>query len=1117
MANTINVVNFFASLTTDRQEAIKNVATQLVSAIGTVATTEHRDVKINVHGVEIAMRIKSVTRKGKAFISFIKGKNNPAALQLLGVLKLAEGRNYAINRTLCSGYESFCNKFFMVNKEIVVNESKQKETVFRKEIITSAEAFFMFVIKLSSDSKTKVEDILDAMRQRPGLRYAPVGHIMPRQQLSQYRLNGWEIETTELDSMNLSPDINSKLASIGAFSQGAVDSMAAVFEGDNVYSINDATKSIARFGLNPADHKSVSIGSKKVAVVVGVDMPEGYDKYSDSIYTSIVGGAIHASKEEYLKYGAMRVISANHAKGVAAFISDEFEAASKDLGVQYISGKLKSKSVGLGFNLANNGKTLKEFIIDLYNDAEFRAEVNNELASFVKEVKIGKLTYKCIIIDEELHATSFYALEGWKYTEKFLSQQEEVRNKASIDEAEFELLGIEQIDEESLSEEEVETLHATSVTKYFVEQIKANPEFKVGEELLRMKHEGLISKVKKVGRISLLTLDSIQDQFGEDALKSFLEANIDNSYLVESSIMTKDLSPRIYEEGEIKFILKELFDNSIAYAGNGTLKAENFKSYGKDKQMISNTIDRLLNGDDSIGWVGLTNTGFTVEFAGYDFVFPGWNKLKGQIILPNEEDLSEGLIGGKLVGTLMSIYQMIKFQNTKGAVLTYAKHVLTLEQLFLGARITKMRMTGNANMVLVPQTKDLVNVYTTNKTVRKGIQEDGQLGYIKYPELMLQSFKLVSAKSGTPFWTSTEEYGIFGILEESVLRIPPMLALTNQDDFDGDRATVFFAKGLEGYDTWTVEHTLGKDNLIGAYQAAYVADEEESLLKGLDVITDSTIKCYPVEEFQAGVEKLVKAKQDTGKYTNALVQSIPLFEAMTALKDGLTKEEARIAIASMGVAVQNGAISQMKHENRGYSLIDMMYLFSASERNAHDDLISLADAWEEAIESTIGNKEVARRIATIIAEKAPRIIEHSNMVQLGKVYSDGEYNYYNHYGIRATGLALSRMGFGSYMHNLNSVVYSSIEGTEAEIKDYVDATMSIGRTFDGFFKTVESRGVKHSTAPKASIYGAIGYFFEAAEKASKSLKVIQAINVAAERAESETAAEQAEALEDMGF
>ena len=1117
MANTINTVNFFGSLTSDRQQAIKDVATQLVSAIGTVATTEHRDVKISVHGTEVAMRVKSVTRKGKAFVTFVKGRNTPAALQLLATLKLAEGRNYAINRTLCSGYETFCNKFFMLNKEVVVNENKQREAIFRKEIITSAEAFFMFVIKLSSDSKTKIEDILDAMRQRPGLRYAPVGHIMPRQQLAQYRLQGWEIESGELDAMNLSPDINSKLASIGCFSQGAADSMAAVFDNDTVYSINDSTKSIARFGLNPSDHKSVSIGTKRVAVIVGVDMPKDYDRFSDSVYTSIIGGAIHSSKEEYLKYGATRVISANHAKGVAAFISDEFEVAVKDLDVQYITGKLKSKSVGLGFNIANNGKSLKEFVIDLYNDAGFRTEVNNTLASFVKEVKIGELTYKCIIIDEELHVTSFYALEGWEYTEKFLSQQEEIKSKASIDEAEFELLGVEQIDEDSLSDEEIEALNATSVMKLFVEQIKTNPNFKVGEELLRMKNEKLITKAKKVGRISLLTLDSIKDQFGEEALKSFLEANIDNSYLVESSIFTKDLSPRIYEEGEIKFVLKELFDNSIAYAGNGTLKAENFKSYGKDKQMISNTIDRLLNGDDSIGWVGLTNTGFTVEFAGYDFIFPAWNKLKGQIILPNEEDLSEGLIGGKLVGTIMSIYQMIKFQNTKGAVLTYAKHVLTLEQLFLGSRITKMRMSNNANMVLIPQTKDLVNVYTTNKTVRKGIQEDGQLGYIKYPELMLQSFKLVSAKSGTPFWTSTEEYPIFGILEESVLRIPPMLALSNQDDFDGDRATVFFAKGLDGYDTWTVEHTLGESNLIGKYQAAYVADEEESLLKGLDIITDSTVKCYPAEEFQSGVEKLVKAKQDTGKYTNALVQSIPLFEAMTALKDGLSKEEARIAIASMGVAVQNGAISQMKHENRGYSLIDMMYLFSASERNAHDDSISLTDAWEEAIESTIGDKVVARRIATIISEKAPRIIDHSNMVKLGKVYSEGEYDYYNHFGTRATGLALSRMGFGSYMQNLNSVVYSNIEGTEEEIRDYVDAAMSIGRTFNGFFKVVESRGIKHSTAPKASIYGAMGMFFEAAEKAAKSLKVIQAINVAMEREASSTVEEQASALNDMGF
>lgn len=316
MANTINVVNFFNSLTADRKDAIKSVADQLVAAIGSVATSEHRDVKISIHGTEVAMRIKSVTKKGKAFVTFVKGRNTPAALQLMATLKLSEGRNYAINRVLCSGYETFCNKFFMVNKETVVNSDKQKEVIFRKEIITSAEAFFMFVVKLSTDSKNKIEDVLDAMRQRPGLRYAPASHIMPRQQLAQYRLSGWEIEAGELDSMNLSPDINSKLASIGAFSQGAADSMAAVFDNDTVYSINDATKSIARFGLNPSDHKSVSIGSKKVAVVVGVDMPEGYNRFEDSVYTSIVGGAIHASKDEYLKYGAMRVISDNHAKGL---------------------------------------------------------------------------------------------------------------------------------------------------------------------------------------------------------------------------------------------------------------------------------------------------------------------------------------------------------------------------------------------------------------------------------------------------------------------------------------------------------------------------------------------------------------------------------------------------------------------------------------------------------------------------------------------------------------------------------------------------------------------------------------------------------------------------------
>ena len=317
MANTINTINFFTSLPEDRKAAIKEVADQMVAAIGSVATTEHRDVKVSIHGVEVAMRVKSVTRKGKAFVTFVKGKNNPAALQLMATLKLTEGRNYAINRVLCSGYETFVNKFFMLTKEVVTN-GKQKETVLRKEIITSAEAFFGFVIKLSSDSKTKIEDVLDAMRQRPGLRYAPVGHTLPRAQLAQYRIPGWEIEANELDSMNLSPDINSKLASIGCFSQGAIDSMAAVFYGDDVYSINYSTKAIARFGLNPSEHKSVSIGYKKVAVIVGVDMPEDYNRFNDSIYTAIVGGAIHASKDEYLKYGAMRVISENHMKGVAA-------------------------------------------------------------------------------------------------------------------------------------------------------------------------------------------------------------------------------------------------------------------------------------------------------------------------------------------------------------------------------------------------------------------------------------------------------------------------------------------------------------------------------------------------------------------------------------------------------------------------------------------------------------------------------------------------------------------------------------------------------------------------------------------------------------------------------
>ena len=133
MANTINVVNFFNSLTADRKDAIKSVADQLVAAIGSVATSEHRDVKISIHGTEVAMRIKSVTKKGKAFVTFVKGRNTPAALQLMATLKLSEGRNYAINRVLCSGYETFCNKFFMVNKETVVNSDKQKVVIFRKK------------------------------------------------------------------------------------------------------------------------------------------------------------------------------------------------------------------------------------------------------------------------------------------------------------------------------------------------------------------------------------------------------------------------------------------------------------------------------------------------------------------------------------------------------------------------------------------------------------------------------------------------------------------------------------------------------------------------------------------------------------------------------------------------------------------------------------------------------------------------------------------------------------------------------------------------------------------------------------------------------------------------
>ena len=63
MANTINTINFFASLPEDRQTAIKEVANQLVSAIGTVATNEHRDVKISVHGVEIALNLYRVKAK----------------------------------------------------------------------------------------------------------------------------------------------------------------------------------------------------------------------------------------------------------------------------------------------------------------------------------------------------------------------------------------------------------------------------------------------------------------------------------------------------------------------------------------------------------------------------------------------------------------------------------------------------------------------------------------------------------------------------------------------------------------------------------------------------------------------------------------------------------------------------------------------------------------------------------------------------------------------------------------------------------------------------------------------------------------------------------------------
>ena len=810
----------------------------------------------------------------------------------------------------------------------LINSPLGRETVARhafvvyKDGIVSATAAIEVMIDWLVGVGTEGIKLVDALKRKPG------GVVVVK--CEKPAPKGVKIQQGDLD--NISPDTSWKLGMpVGDaqfISRKAADTMVAVNHPEvngEFISVYDCKKAIARGILNPDLDTKVSIGMRKVAVLLSVTNEAG-EKVSKleevkghPLAMNLAGGACYARKELVQQYGTMRVVSFHHLKGVVTNVRD-IDALIDYLGVDIVSPMLKSKMTGVAHAIM--GGDLAQFMLRLLNDADFRSTANTAIAMNTKTVNVDGLIYSFAIINEEIYVSDFYSLQGHRR------------------------VGVEISVNDKIEGVEIEAPEMTLMNELLSELKAGNTTYSPVVRLLEMKRAGTVEAVSHSAEGGVLLADQMIRQYGDGLFKSFI-AGRTGKRTAKAVAAAKNVDWSCTANEFLAMTRMWWADRfAVMFAGNGSLSVEQVKYTAlvgdESSQSVMKTfLVNLFNGCGR--FPGLLNMprGFEVVAGEHSFVFPGssfWDKPE---TITGDHISGLQFTGGDFFKSLASIILMAKTRGTKtweavGIVKTHAKHLLAIEEAFGSHKGLKFSLPKGRSLPVSYHFEQGFKVITADRSYKEAAKR-GEVGAIKFPILMENNFRLYDTKVKTLMsFDSEAELELNRFICESVVFVDALSHMANRDDADGDRLTLFWAKGYEGQEQWSESKLLACNS--AKQQLSYVEDELGSL--NTKEINERSIQVWDKADVQPAVEEIVAAKTGVGSETNNLITLTHLIRN----KAGYS-ELANLAIDAMGILLQKEVVENMKHSNGRVRFCEYLNL-----RNKETDLDSMAEAFEKAFE-----------------------------------------------------------------------------------------------------------------------------------------------------------------------
>lgn len=753
------------------------------------------------------------------------------------------------------------------------------------------------------------------------------------------------------DLLNTSPDTSWKLGMpVGDamfISRKAADTMVAVNhpeEAGKYISVYDCKKAIARGILNPDLDTKVSIGVRKMAVLLSVTN-EGGDKVqsleevkSHPLAMNLAGGACYGRKELVQQYGTMRVVSFHHAKGVVTNTRD-VDALIEYLGVDIISPMLKSKAVGVAHAIM--GGNLADFMLRLLEDESFRETANAAIAMNTKIVNVDGLVYSFAIIEEEIYVSDFYTLQGHRRVGAEVSINDKIE-------------GI-----------EIESPEITLMNELLSELKAGDTTYSPVVRLLEMKRAGLVEAVSHSAEGGVLLADQMIRQYGESLFKGFISGRT-GKRTAKAVAAAKNVDWSCTANEFLAMTRAWWADRfAVMFAGNGSLSVEQVKYTALVGDETSQSVMKafLVNMFNGHGrFPGLLNMprGFEIKAGDHSFVFPGasyWDKPE---TITGDSVSGLQFTGGDFFKSLASIVLMAKTRGTKtweaaGVVKTHAKHLLAIEETFGSHKGLKFSLPKGRSLPVSYHFESGFKVITADRSYKEAAKK-GEVGAIKFPILMENNFRLYEAKVKTLMsFDSEAELELNRFICESVVFVDSLSHMANRDDADGDRLTLFWAKGYEGQEQWSESKLLACNS--AKQQLSYVEDELGSL--NTKEIGERSVMVWDKSDVQPAVEEIVAAKTGVGSETNNLITLTHLIRNKLGYS-GM----ANLAIDAMGILLQKEVVENMKHSNGMVRFCEYLNL-----RNKETDLDCMSEAFEKAFELMfIEDDAMAFEIAKVFVE-----------------------------------------------------------------------------------------------------------------------------------------------------